>query len=142
MDERAHTNSSPASGRTSLQTSGPRATPEQIILRIEALSVLYPRPNMTTGQQRVLLQTFCHDLADMTDPQIEWLCEKWRQNPENRFMPTPGQLAAPLRVHEPPPPQGFAKHTYRATEAEHAAAEQERKELDAWFKNRMKARAG
>src|ERR1051326_3074154 len=78
---------------TGLQMSSP-ATKAQIIARITALEMYYPKSPMTDGERKVWFAQWCDDLKHKTDSEIAYACTRYRQNSENRFFPTPGQLIA------------------------------------------------
>src|ERR1051326_6571435 len=78
---------------TGLQMSSP-ATKAQIIARVTALEMYYPKSPMTDGERKVWFAQWCDDLKHKTDSEIAYACTRYRQNSENRFFPTPGQLIA------------------------------------------------
>jgi hypothetical protein len=142
----------------SLQTSMP-ATSEQIAARITGLVVHFGHSMKSEGEYRSWLRDFCQDLAGKTDAQLEYACGRYRRDPKNRFMPTPGQI---LELCNSPfadkPPRSAGRDTgthgwqpwggececarcldktpspgfYRAQPEEYRRAEAERAEMDAW----------
>jgi hypothetical protein len=54
----------------------------------------YPKSPMTDGERKVWFAQWCDDLKHKTDSEIAYACTRYRQNSENRFFPTPGQLIA------------------------------------------------
>ena len=74
-----------------LQTSTP-ATKAQIMARITALEMHFPKSAMTDGERRVWFQQWCEDLKHKTDAEIAYACMRYRQNGANKFMATSGQL--------------------------------------------------
>ncbi len=49
---------------------------------------------MNEGEYRTWLKAFVEDLRGRSDAQIEHACRRYRQDPGNRFLPTPGQIMA------------------------------------------------
>src|ERR1051326_7900560 len=77
---------------TGLQMSSP-ATKAQIIARITALEMYYPKSPMTDGERKVWFAQWCDDLKHKTDSEIAYACTRYRQNSENRFFPPPRKVA-------------------------------------------------
>ncbi len=74
-----------------LQTRIP-ATRSQIMARITALEMHYPKSPMTDGERRMWFQTFCEDFQHKTDAELAYACQRYRQDAGNKFFPSPGQL--------------------------------------------------
>jgi hypothetical protein len=72
---------------------------------LSRLALHYWRPDFTPAQAKLMLQDFLHDLDGYTPKDVNYACEVYRQNAENRFYPTPGQLLAILRRYESPSPR-------------------------------------
>lgn len=49
---------------------------------------------MTDGERRVWFDEWCKDLAKLSDAEIAYACQRYRQNQQNRFFPNSGQLIA------------------------------------------------
>lgn len=45
----------------------------------------------------VWLETLCEDLGHLTDAELDDGCRRYRQNPENRWFPSPGHLLQACR---------------------------------------------
>lgn len=67
------------------------ATREDIMVELTRLAVHFPT-SLSPQEQALRLSEFCHDLKGKTLEEIRYGCRRYRQNPENRFFPTPGQL--------------------------------------------------
>jgi hypothetical protein len=97
---------------------------------------------MTDEARRVWLDTLCADLAHKTQAEIADGCRRWRNDPDNRWFPTPGQLLAacknpwdakPRRYSELEPlpaarPQHEIDATLQRLRVKYPAAFQERSE--------------
>jgi hypothetical protein len=68
------------------------ATPAQIIARIQALELFFPKSVMKDPEKRLWFATYCEDLKLKSDAEIAYACLRYRQDPTSRFFPTPGQL--------------------------------------------------
>lgn len=115
---------------SSLQKSR-AATDRELVIELERLATIFPRTDMDARKWSVLFETFSEDFQGKTLEQIRHACQQWRQNPDNRFFPTPGQLLAGCPKREP-----GNQNFYRASEAEAAHWNAERQELDEWYAKR------
>ncbi len=52
----------------------------------------YPKSAMTDGERRVWFDTWCEDLGRLSDQEIAYACQRYRQDAANRFFPSAGQL--------------------------------------------------
>lgn len=72
------------------------ATRADIMVELTRLAVHFPT-SLSPEEQALRLSEFCHDLKGKTLEEIRYGCRRYRQNPENRFFPTPGQLLEACR---------------------------------------------
>lgn len=49
---------------------------------------------MTDAERKIWFQQWCEDLKHKTDAEIAYACTRYRQNAENKFFPSSGQLMA------------------------------------------------
>lgn len=64
---------------------------------LSRLAIHYYRPDFAEGQVKLLIQDYLQDLRSYAPPQIEEAIREYRQNAENRFFPTTGQLLGILK---------------------------------------------
>jgi len=64
----------------------------ELTIELERLAIAFPRTDMDSKKWMILFQTFYEDLKHKTLGQIQDGCRRYRQNADNRFFPTPGQL--------------------------------------------------
>lgn len=86
----------------------------EVAASLARLALHYWRPDFTPAQAKLLLADFLHDLQGYPPKDVEYACAAYRQNPENRFYPTPGQLLEILKRYDPP----RSRPTYRAPRVE------------------------
>lgn len=67
---------------------------------LSKLALHYWRPGFSPSQVKLLLGDFLNDLQGYSAKDIAWACATYRQNPENQFYPTSGQLLGILRKYE------------------------------------------
>ena len=72
----------------------------EIAAILSKLALHYWRPEFSESQAKQLLQDFLQDLERYAVRDIEYACKVYRQNPENKFYPTPGQLLGILGRYE------------------------------------------
>lgn len=65
---------------------------EAILVLLGQLALVYWRPDFTPGQAKQLYAQYLDDLRPFAFKDIAEAVETYRQNPENKFYPTPGQL--------------------------------------------------
>ena len=65
---------------------------EAILLLLAKLAVVYWRPDFTAGQAKQLYTQYLDDLRPFAFKDIAAAIETYRQDPENKFYPLPGQL--------------------------------------------------
>lgn len=65
---------------------------EAILVLLAKLAVVYWRPDFTAGQAKQLYTQYLDDLRPFGFKDIAAAIETYRQNPENKFYPLPGQL--------------------------------------------------
>lgn len=65
---------------------------EAILALLARLALVYWRPDFTPGQAKQLYSQYLEDLRGFAFADIVDAFKKYRQNGENRFYPTPGQL--------------------------------------------------
>ncbi len=119
---------------------------------------------MDARKWRELLLTYVEDLTGRPLPAIQMACRRWRQNPENRFFPTSGQLielCTPAFADKPKSydgrpcsdgtkqPWGGAcqcdacmkrtprENFWHASNADHARDRAEREDWDYWLEQRL-----
>lgn len=73
------------------------ATAEQIMQQLLGLEVLFPSQQLDRQQQNLKYRIFYEDLRHLTAEEMAEACRRYRQNPNNKFFPTPGQILAALR---------------------------------------------
>lgn len=61
------------------------------MVELTRLAVHFPT-SLSPQEQALRLSEFCNDLKGKTLEEIRYGCRRYRQNPDNRFFPTPGQL--------------------------------------------------
>ena len=97
---------SPKSNRT--------VSEREMVIELERLAISYPRTDMDQHKWAALFATFYEDCRHLTLNQIQDGCRRYRQEPSNRFFPTPGQFLAACR--SPFETRGPAKASYRAAD--------------------------
>lgn len=65
---------------------------EAILVLLAKLALVYWRPDFTPAQAKQLYGQYLDDLRPFSFRDINDAIEKYRQNPESKFYPTPGQL--------------------------------------------------
>lgn len=85
------TTKEPSELPSSLQKSTP-ATERDLVTELERLSIHFPRTDMDSRKWAMLFQSFSEDFKNKSLEEIRDGCRRYRQNAENRFFPTPGQL--------------------------------------------------
>lgn len=63
-----------------------------MVTELERLAVHFPRTDMDERKWGFLYDAFWEDCRLLTTSQFRNICRAYRQNPANRFFPTPGQL--------------------------------------------------
>lgn len=81
----------PSAQPSQLQISKP-ASAREVIAELERLAIHFPRTDMDSRKWQLLFETFREDMADLSIEQIREGCLQYRNDPDNRFFPTPGQL--------------------------------------------------
>ncbi len=72
---------------------GPRpAEIKDFVVHLGRLSLHYWRPDFTPEQAKLMFQDFAADMAGVTAGELVDVCREYRQDPLNRFFPTPGKL--------------------------------------------------
>lgn len=138
MDDHQPTTEEPKVQHSSLQ-EWKAATPRDIVIELERLAIHYPRPDMDTRKWAVLFETFNADLQGRSLEEIRLGCQRYRQNHENRFFPTPGQLLAACKNQYGDSP-GARRPFFRASDDERRRDAQTRAELDAWTREKVSAK--
>lgn len=67
-------------------------TPNELRIELERLGTHFPRTDMNPAKWVMLAQDFWEDCRHLSLPHLRDLCRAYRQDPDNRFFPTPGQL--------------------------------------------------
>jgi len=65
---------------------------EAILVLLGKLALVYWRPDFSPGQAKQLYSQYLDDLRPFAFADIAEAVTAYRQNPENKFYPTPGQL--------------------------------------------------
>lgn len=65
---------------------------EAILVLLGKLALVYWRPDFTPGQAKQLYSQYLDDLRVFAFKDIAEAVEKYRQDGENKFFPTPGQI--------------------------------------------------
>ena len=65
---------------------------EAILLLLAKMALVYWRPDFTPAQAKQLYAQYLDDLRPFAFADIAEAFQTYRQNPENKFFPTPGQL--------------------------------------------------
>ena len=78
------------------------------------LALHYWRPDFQPEQVKLVLQDFLYDLRAYEVRDIAHACDRYRQGPENRFFPTPGQLLAILKPAQAEPEERHARRPFRS----------------------------
>lgn len=98
---------------------------EAILLLLAKLALNYWRPDFTAGQAKQLYLQYLDDLRDHAFADIKEAIDKYRQNPENKFFPTSGQLRG-LIIN---PPSWWVNGTKEFRNERHAVAKAEFKRI-------------
>lgn len=97
--------------------------------------MIYPS-NLSKEENGLRLASVAGDLQGKAIEQIRHACKRYRQDGQNRFFPTSGQLLDLMKnPYEDAP--GIMRPAYRASDAEHARGAAERAELDEWMRKRV-----
>jgi hypothetical protein len=80
------------SGPLSSSLSRKLVTPRELVSELERLSIHFPRTDMDERKWRELFRTFVEDFQHLSLAEVTFGCRRYRQNPANKFFPTPGQL--------------------------------------------------
>lgn len=78
---------------SSKEPSSPRKLKTALLAK---LALHYYRPDFGPTQVKQLIEDFLDDLETWSVYSVERACRAYRNNPENRFFPTPGQLKGEL----------------------------------------------
>lgn len=65
--------------------------------QIARLSRHYGAQKMTPAEAATVVADFIEDLGDVPAWLVVEACKRWRNNPQNIYRPTPGQLRASIR---------------------------------------------
>lgn len=76
---------------------------KQIAIILGKLAVHYYRPDFNQAAAQSMISDMVEDLGDYPLYEIETAIKRYRQNGENRFFPTPGQLISLLKPPKPEP---------------------------------------
>lgn len=69
---------------------------DAILVLLAKLALVYWRPDFTPQQAKQLYSQYLDDLRPFAFKDVAWAVEKYRQDPESKFYPTPGQLRGVL----------------------------------------------
>src|SRR6185295_2471405 len=84
------------------------ATTRELVIELERLSTHYPRLDMDARKWSLLFESFAEDFANKSLEEIRYGCRRWRQNAENKFFPTPGQLLEACKNPYDTKPRNYA----------------------------------
>jgi hypothetical protein len=73
-------------------------TLRDMVMELERLAIHFPRTDMDSAKWKVLFLTFHEDCKHLSFARLREACRRYRQNPDNRFFPTPGQLLGTLKT--------------------------------------------
>lgn len=84
--------SSLSAGKSQAEISAAQQKDEAILIQLAKLALMYWRPDFTPGQAKQLYEMYLDDLRVYSFYDICKACEKFRQNADNKFFPTSGQI--------------------------------------------------
>lgn len=104
--------SSLSAGKSQAEISARQQKDEAILIQLARLALMYWRPDFTPGQAKQLYEMYLDDLSVYSFYDITKACEKFRQNADNKFFPTSGQLRG--LIEEIPSWDVISKNKYLA----------------------------
>ncbi len=104
--------SSLSAGKSQAQVTAEQQKDEAILIQLAKLALMYWRPDFTPGQAKQLYEMYLDDLRVYSFYDITKACAKFRQNADNKFFPTSGQLRG--LIEEIPSWDVISKNNYLA----------------------------